>query len=525
MKLLAVVVLLIGCDGTLPAPDAPAVARRLLADPSLTLIGHGPTTCSSGVARPGSEGAVWCAFARPDGDATELWVLDVSAAFGAPVACDGSSPRCRRLTRTLWTGVPLSNAPGYPGVDAFDGDTLVFYADTQTQDPQADYLGAIEAWRPGWTSPRVLTTPAGFICHGQPWAAAAYCVDGVTTVDQGHNFEFDLRAGALDGPGAHPLPSIGRIRALGQDGEKKWAASFSPDGQSFLYSAADATDAEVLRAARPTTSGFEPAIELVRGAARWQLAPDGRKVYYLADYGYTDQDPSGTLTMIDFPPTGAAPVPLQTNVGRYEPAGDYGQADRGLLFVHDLAQGTGTLGLMRDRARPASATNFGDHVLDYVAAPDLLHAWLQQSGAPSSGVLASSDGQSPCALGTYSDRPLVYSVAFSPDGGTVFFAQDAPNLADSEGWYADSASCARKRQFSGDLAYLLPVRDGLLYAEKDPGGLTMTLRHAPLDQGTLGRDVVIQPGIGVAVAQGGTKYIVYTVSSGDAAGLWAYGPL
>jgi hypothetical protein len=519
-----VVVLLLGCDGALAPPAAAPTTRRLLAEPSVTLVGHGRTTCSSGVPKPGIDGQVWCAFAREAGDTTELWVLDISAAVAGAVACDGHDARCLRLTASLWTGDPLAG-PSHPTIHGFDGDTLIFYADARAGTADGTYRGPIQAWRPGWSGSRTLTSPDGFICHGHPWAAAAYCVDGVVSIDQDRNYEFDLRAGALAGPGAGPLASAGRIRALGARGELMWGAAFSPDGQLFLHSApSESGDVEVLSLSPTGTGGLGPATELMRGAARWQLAPDGRKLYYLGSYQYDAVDPTGTLTMVDFPPTAAPAVVLHEHVGRYSSLGDFGQPDRGLAFLHDLSMGNGTLALLRDRGQPATASTVGADVADYVTSPDLRYAFLSQPDSPLGGLVASSDGKTSCPINAHEDGGLVYSVGFSPDGASVFWAQDAPNMVDSEGWYAASDRCAPKRQFSSDLAYLLPVRGGLVYAEKDPGGLTMTLAFAPLEGGVLGAASVIQANVGVSIARGGPTYIVYT-SSGEAPGLYAWGPL
>ena len=99
----------------------------------MILTGDGPSTCSHQQPASG-DGHRWCAFARPGAaGATELWVFDLTALAGggqngAPLTCDGTSATCRRLSAALWTGSPLGG-PSHPYSHAFDGDTLIFYAD------------------------------------------------------------------------------------------------------------------------------------------------------------------------------------------------------------------------------------------------------------------------------------------------------------------------------------------------------------------------------------------------------------
>jgi hypothetical protein len=526
MKYLVAVILLLGCDGTLqpPAPPAPPPAVHRLVSGMVGLVGRTTTGCSSGVARPGVPADVWCAFYRAGAQAgTELWVLDVSRAAGKPVACDGTSPECLRLTTNLWTGDPLFNA-SHPTIHGFEGDTLIIYADASVMSADDPYQGALKGWRPGWPATRTLTSPAGYLCHGNPSSAVAHCLDSVEQKDK--NYELDLLAGSLAGTTTGPLQKAAHIRTLGSKGQLMWGASFSPDGAWFLYSSpADGEDTEVLRLAPTTDGAVGPAREIRRGASRWQVSPDGKKLYFLDGYNYIDTEPAGSLTMLDFPALGGAAI-LQTNVGSYAPLGSTGEPDRGLGFLADVTKGNGTFRILRDRTQPAGAVTIESGVNEFLVSPDLRYTFVAKPNADSgpTSLVVSNDGRGSCVV---QDGRSVYSQAFAPDGSALYWAQDADNGFDIEGWYAPSDRCDDRRRFSANLAYLAAVNGGLVYAEGDPDLQSMTLKFAALDQGILAGDggVVVQPGIDLALARGGQRFVVFTVSKGDDPGLYAYGPL
>jgi hypothetical protein len=522
MKYLVAVVLLLGCDGSLDkGVSGPPRTVRMSAEP-VTLVGRTRTSCSTGVAKPGIDGDLWCAFARSAGAATELWVLDVTQASRATVPCDGTNPRCLRLSSTLWTGTPLFSA-AFPEIDGFEGDTLFIYADATSTGLDASYQGPIRAWRPGWPAARTMTSGDGFICHGHPVAAVAYCIDGVQTVNEAP--EFDLRAGAI-GTTAGPLASVGRIRALGAQQQLMWGAGFSPDGKYFLYSSPDDKDAEVLRVTRTKDGGTEPPTAVVPNVARWSISPDGNKLYYLSTYNYADTEPSGTLMMLDFPGAGGAPTVLQEHVGTYVAVGNASEPLQGLAFLQDISKGNGTFRFLRDRTQPGSGATLGSDVNEFLISPDLRYTYLSQPDTDNGpvGLLVSNDGKGKCSLNTR-DGAALYSVSFPPQSDTVFWAQDAESGFQIEGWYAASAGCASKRKFSDNLAYLLALRDGLLFADVDSNGQTMSLKRAVLDKGALGEAQMIMPGIDTSLARGGARYAVFTISAGESRGLYAYGPL
>jgi hypothetical protein len=525
MRRLAALLMLFGCDGALqqqmttPAPRPATV--QLLVPGTLGLVGRTTSGCSTGVAKPGVGADVWCAFYRAG---TELWVLNVSRAMTGVVACDGTSPDCLLLTTNLWTGDPLFNA-AHPGIHGFEGDTLIIYADGSVTGADQAYRGAIKGWRPGWTAARTLTSPQGYLCRGNAYAAAAHCLDNV--VEKNKNYELDLLAGSLAGAAAGPLANAGRILTLGSKGQIMWGAAFSPDGAWFLYSSpAAGEDVEVLRQAPTTDGGLGASTEIRRGAGRWQVAPDGKKLYFLDAYNYVDNAPSGTLTMVDFPAQTNATV-LQEKVGNYAPLGGYGEPDRGLAFLQNVAKGDGTFRIQRDRALPAQATTVDDGVNEFLVSPDFRFTYVSKPNAPGGplSLVVGNEGQGSCVLG---EQRLIYSQGFSPDAAAIYWAQDSEASFDIiEGWSAPSDRCTERRRFSADVAYISAVKGALLFADSDPGRLTMTLKLAPLQDGAAVEDaiVTIKENIDTSLARGGSRFVVFTVSTGETPGLYAYGPL
>jgi hypothetical protein len=514
--------LLLGCDGTLQKPPEPR-AKRLVSG-SLGLVGRTSTTCSHATGSTASADT-WCAYYRATEDATELWVLNVSRAMTETIACDGSSPHCRRLTTNLWTGDPLVSQ-SHPTIHGFEGDTLFIYSDALTMRHDDSYRGPIKAWRPGWAEARVISTPDGYLCHGSASAPVAYCLDRV--VEANRNFELDVLAGSLAGGSTGPLASTGRIRALGSAGQLMWGATFSPDGQHLLLSSpADGEDVEVLRAGRVMAGATAPLTEIARGVGRWRIAPDGKKLYFLEDFNYMPNEPSGTLSMADFPAM-TNRTTLQARVGLYAPLGLPGEPDRGLGYLREVARGGGTFGILRDRSRPAQALTLESAVTEFTLSPDLRHSFLSKSDENGEvALLASTDGAGACALNTRENVP-VYSVVFSPDSGKVYWAQDAEQGFDIEGWYAGTDGCSDRRLFSSNLAFVSPVRGGLLWADSDPDHQTMTLKYAKLTNGLLPDAglVPVHARIDVTIARA-PRYAVFTVSRGDEdeVGLYAFGPL
>jgi hypothetical protein len=515
--------LVLACDGEL-APTAPVVPARtslLVAGPA-EWVGDGASTCSSAA---GAD--TWCAFARtrPDGK-TELWVIDLDKAAAGPVACDGSSPLCQRITETLWTGQPIS-PPSHPTAHGFDGATLIFYADA-TSAPAAAYRGPIKAWRPGWTAARTLSSPQGISCIGHPTAEVAVCVGDAAQVGNGP-LEFDVRAGALAAATTDILPKIDRIRARGARGTAlMWRGAFSPTGDTFALSS-PSTDGltEVLRAGKTSELGQGPLGVIAAEAAVWRIANDGKKVYYLKGYNYST---SGTLMMADYP-TGENPVELQPRVGRFTVLGEPGGPDQGLGIVQDIANFTGAFRILRDRTRPQELVNVDGGTWDVLLSSDLRYTFLPKLDDMGNevGFIANNDGSGSCALNA---KPglATYNVRFLSAPSLVFWAEDSLEDATRiEGWYTDPQGCAPKRRFSDRLMYLEVAGKGVVFGEEEGSTQTMALKYASAGAGGLSGDGAGTP-LGnsvttpVGIAAGG-RYVVFAVTGTSDQGLYVNGPL
>jgi hypothetical protein len=514
---------LAGCDGSLgyqvPEAVVPPSAHQLTTS-AVSLVGDGDSACS----QPAAGGDVWCSFVR-DG---ALWAVNVSRAAREKTGCDQAGPACLRLSTTLWMGDPIFT-PSYPGINEFSGETLFIYGDATTAKHDDPFAGVIKAWRPGWSEARAVSTSKGYLCRGHATAPVAYCLDNIAILT--NNLEFDLLAGPLDPKATAPLPSLARVRALGQTGQVMWGASFSPGGEQMAFSLPAAPDdSETLRVVKTADTGHSAPTDLLRGAARWRLSADGKKIYYLDGFNYADRSamPSGTLAMVDFPLGGGRTV-LAPAVGDFQPVVDGSGTERGLALLSDMASGSGTLRLMLDRDHPSDLLTVGSGVSDYQLSPDLRYGFVYQAAGSKSRILR-SDGSGGCDLNTWSGG-LPYLVTFHPKLRAVFFAED-DSKTQVQGWYADPEGCQNKTNFVSSLAYLLAVGDGIIYSQQDVTGRHMNLQHLAVTADGLdpAGPTLLANGIDTRVAVGGGRFLLFTISdgadgTGKDAGLWAYGPL
>lgn len=538
-RLLASALLLAACDGTAGGPELPSAPARLLAghpdEARARLVGDGPSSCST--PDPASGGADrWCALSLPGPDDTaELWVLNVTrAGRGQPSPCDGTSPRCVRLTRNLWTGDP-DQGPAHPFAHRFDGDTLIFHADALSG-PDELYRGPVWAWRPGWAAPHVITTDAGVTCSGHPRAAVAVCID---TVVEGKRIEFDILAGPL-AEDAGPLPRVGHVVPLRGGEASAWRASFSPRGDWFaLSSLDDGGMREVLRVGRTTDLRRAPLQEIASDATRFEIAHDGQKIFWLRGYNYSvDGSPAGTLMMADFP-TGANAVALQPRVGSFFALGT-DDVERGVGFMQDVADDTGAFRVLPDRAHPDRVVGITDRVdaEDVVASPDGRYtAFLDvPQGGDAQTLLARNDGSgAPCVLGSRPGSPA-FDVHFAPASGLVFWSEEAEDPDDGDvGFVGRPDGCAGIRRFDRRLQSIDVPSDRLLVYgvsndDADVPGATLKLARLPG-----GRDwpddgaVLVRAGIDdfiATVAARDAAQVVFQVAEGpdDQRGIYRFGP-
>src|SRR5258708_1686268 len=204
-----------GSDG---ASSGPAVTKRLVPGPA-HILGTPNTACSQTMA--GAAGSPladhWCAFTLPGQNlgATDLWVIDVEAALGAAVKCDGSDAHCVRLSTNLWTAQPMTG-PVHPFSHHFYGQTLIFYVGPATANA---FSGPVMGWRPGWPEARQLTSDTAVSCDGYPASDVALCFDNEGFA--GNPPHFDVRAGRL---GTGPLPARATIYPRTATNASQWPA-------------------------------------------------------------------------------------------------------------------------------------------------------------------------------------------------------------------------------------------------------------------------------------------------------------
>jgi hypothetical protein len=522
------------CDGSLGSTTGPPHVQRLVAGP-MQLVGTPDSGCSA-PADPTND--TWCAFYRSGGEggATELWTLDITRAAQRQVPCDGSDGHCLRLTSNLWTGGTIFS-PAHPEVHAFNGESLIFYADGKPGTPDDPFTGAVRVWRPGWSQSRVMTTGAGYNCYAHEKAPLAVCLDSVhRTLTEA---DFDLLAGSIADPSGGPLPRIDHIRAIGSAGQTLWGTAFSPVGD-YLAVSSVATDADVeqLKVAKLSGSAAPVLTPILADASRWQISADGKKVYYLKDFGINnannEADRSGTMMVADFP-TGANPQVLAEQVPDFLSLDGAAGVDRGIAFLRNTVQGAGDFRIIHDRARPQDAITLDTGVEYFEVSPDLTYAFMEEpdsrDGMPE-GILARLDGGGSCIFTVNSGYPVFHPV-FLTKPRLMFWGDqrpDGPN--DLEGWYADPEGCAHRRLFSPRLAQLQSVSDGIVYGEYAPGdagSFLMTLRHARAAGDSLPEDggEVLGQSVDYRLAVAGAHYVVFTISKGDPAamGLYLYGPM
>jgi hypothetical protein len=526
-----------GCDGSLPSGPRTV---KLSSGPS-SLVGTDQGGCSHGQAAGLTPADRWCAFARPvpDGAPAELWVVNVTrAAAGAPppnqvgvsaapFRCDGSSPHCRQLTNALWTGQPVF-ARSHPFIHGFEGDTLVFYADARSKQPDEPYAGPIRAWRPELAAPLELTGPAGFECLGHRDSDGVLCLENLhQTVD---DLTFELLAGRLSLAGAGPLPFVVSVRPEDRRGISLWDVRFSPGGKHLLLSTW-APDAPVqqLQIVEGARVGQAPLRELLRDVVSFRLSPDGGRLFYLEGYDVTKGgDAMGTLTAVDFPSL-ANRVSLQPRVSRFELHGEPGGPVRGVSFFQDVKEGLGAFRMIPDVHHPDELVTIAANVEEASVSPDGRYTLYYDFDAQGDqlSMLAQNDGSGRCLLNAKPGHNA-FGLVYPGVGQQVFWGEDSEmDVGRIEGYFADPGTCQGKTRFSPRVAYLQATRRGIVFAEE--GGappLSMTLRHGHLEDDKLvSKEIARNADTTVMLVD--RSYLVFSVNRGseDDIGLYVHGPL
>jgi hypothetical protein len=513
------------------AGDAGPPQMKKLVGGRARLVGGPGTACS----QPPGKSDRWCAFTLPATmplGATELWAINVDRAIPGDVACDGKSPACVKLTSTLWTGTPSAGVV-HPLAHHFDGETLIFYANTPVT-TQA-FSGSIFAWRPGWPQAKQLSGPNGYSCEGDGHADAALCIEDVHL--EATPPYFDVHAGRVNGS---PLPLASRIYPSSPAGARQWSIAFTPAGDYFAYSTGGATAAEpeTLYAWKIDEVGMADRRVTVGAVASWDIASDGKHWFYLRDYNYPPRnstlDPSGTLVSADFP-GGGNPVTVATQVGSYVLLGEIGTA-RGVAYLDHLTAGKGTYKMLSDPTKPAGAVTVATNVLSALVSPDLRYSLLQtQTGATSAdvgdAVIIKNDGTGRCALAAGATAAQ-FGAAFLPHSDRVFWADNVnPMTLEGEGWIGNPDGCGDKQKFGSLVDFWFLAGDAGLVFSDTATTSTSTVRYAKLGAGgafPAGGATLIRAGVGRVYAPLGPDldHIIFQIGDGGPDdGIYVYGPI
>jgi hypothetical protein len=510
--------------GDVLAPPMAGPGSRLVIAGDVTLVGSGQDSCTNA---PEAKGDRWCAFARPAGEYSELWVIDVTkAAGGAAIACDGSDASCLRLSSRLYR----NRMTGF--VDSgFNGDTLIYGEYPFAGSATSSFGGVISAWRPGRAEGQALTSDRGIYCLGQARSDALLCFenrigDGIT-----ENVTVDMLAGHLGSvTGKGGLPKIDTLLlaattdAPGAPPRCQFDLSF--DGRWIAWSTRTATDpVETLRAY--ILNGKSEAIVAAKDVTLWAISPDGGAWYWLSGYNYDVAGaPSGTLQTSTFP-TGLVET-LATDVGDYGPVGA-----KSLWLRTGVTNQVGTLRWMLDREAPATITTVDTHVLAVLDHARDGARFLYAKSFASVRPTAFGTGQALTLVDLYAGAPGAAApcavlepqealhATLSAAGDLVAWDRYDTLTGETRGFSTSVGSCA-SAPFAEDLANLLPAGDaGFLYLDDaDENAKEATLRYAGVVNGTL---VPATPPIQTRAApvfaplQPALAAVAYTVHAGTSA--------
>jgi hypothetical protein len=457
-----------------PAPQMGEGSRLLVKESVAVLVGNGQNSCTNQVPASGDR---WCAFTKPSSflGMDDLWVINVSkAAEGKAINCNGSDVNCLRMTSALFSD-DLT-------LHGFDGDTLLFYAESLTA---MNFLGTVYAWRPGWTQPRKLTSAAGVICGGHPTAAAAYCF-GNRDDKVADQVSYDLTAGKLIDADGSILPKVETMLLATKDdpmGVRKFQAFLSPDGDYIAWSARPtATGLETLKVQKVGDDSTRKTV--AEDISRWQISNDSKKWYWLKAFNHdTKGNSSGTLEMAAFP-DGTGPTALVPNVGDYDTAGP-----KGIIYRSGFAVGKADLKLLDDRDDVAGTTKTLD--------TGVIAVWSRSRDGRTvlyskqiSGVLdqlfdmyiSTPTSADPCLLvGSAVAAPVG---AFSEMGQTAVWARYEEVSDSFHGYYTNVSTCRSAKFATNILSWAAIADEGYIYLDDSTDGVEATIRFNQVTNGT-----------------------------------------
>jgi hypothetical protein len=328
------------------------------------------------------------------------------------------------------------------------------------------------------------------------------CLENITPLDR-MPMQFDLTAGSLTGPtpGAKHVARITPVRPGTMDASQ-WSASYSQDGKYFAYSTGGTKQSEVetLYAIKTEDLGIkDKAMTVGKSIARWQIAVDSQKLYYLGGYNYSESgDPSGTLTMVDFP-SGQNATVLMAKVGAYQRLYDGTDTDRGLGVFDNVRDSRGNYSIMGNRNEPAKLVQIAEGVGGARVSPDLKYVFYNQKSLGERGNrkwdahVIRTDGTGLCTL-RGSPITQLYGAPFPEKSYLIFWTENI-NPIDQVGdsWVANPADCSGKRKWSTGIDYwFFAGDDGLVYTDEGTQDVA-TLRSRRLNTALVGDKALDTP--------------------------------
>ncbi|HTA21309.1 MAG TPA: hypothetical protein VK989_18585, partial [Polyangia bacterium] len=498
----------------------PGVMNKLAVAGVVQLAGSGPDTCTNQVPATTDR---WCAFAKPAATLGnfELWVIDVTkVAANVTVKCDTTDANCLRLS----TGLYSDPTNGFR-VEGFDGDTLT-YSEIPTLSANG-FIGAVSAWRPGWTAGRRLTSNAGVTCSGHRAASAAICIENPVT-DANQNTTAELHAGLLDTQTGGTLPLVDTLLVFATtdaNGVQKWNAKLTPDGASIAWSTrATASGTEDLKVQKIGDDASR--VSVASDVSQWIVTKDSAEWLWLGGYNY-DQGgaPSGTLQSAAFP-AGTGVQTIAAAVGDFNEAGP-----QGVLYRSNVSTNAGKLVLAPDRDAPGTTTTLDQGVFFvFEVSQDGTRATytkdVQSLDAGTSTVpifdlwLATAGAAAPCALTATATGFLAPQFLSAAD--MTAWGRFNMLTGEVEGVYTTSADCVT-RSFASDVFSWTPIGDeGYVFLDTlspDPNVNEATLRYAKVANGLLpstGTSIQARAGLAFATLLPSLSAVVYTVETGAA---------
>ena len=500
-------------------PDGVHAPVRI-ADATALLMGNGLDACTHQTP-PSGDGHRWCAFtlgAAMNGVA-DLWVIDVTrAAAGDAPPCDGTDNGCLHLTNRVVTR----------SATFFQGDTLIFGTDS-TEAVGADFIGRFNAWRPGWSMGRQISSEAGFTCIGNVHSAAAACLDDPAgTASQRDSA--NVRAGYLDGETGGALPVLGRY-PLRNGNDIHWQAALSPDGTVFAISDADTVGAaQTLRVAPTNTIGQATPTLAIQDVFSWQISNDGQKIYFLRG---PSQRPD--FYVADFP-SGANERRIETTVNAFRLLGDR-PGDQAIELWKVVPGFGGAIELVTDRTAVAPKTIFTytDFLNGAFVSPDLRYTtWLNEDFR--GVVLRNSDLQG-CTIGEGINNHEVYEPSYLDASGLMFWKERPagdPNSDLRDGFFAAPERCTEKTRYARSVDRVAPIGDrGLVFTDELDPTAHATLKYVALSPDGATVDpagpVRVHEGVGTPLVLVGENppIVVYPAKgpTPETSGLFVFGPV